>query len=175
MAYRGKYIVENINKTRIKKGLDPGSGRRGEFYKGEQRFKVNEKGNKVEIKCTSCSEFKKVKEFNYLYRKSSVCKDCYVQRENNVLTRKGEFRIVGGKRKQFRVYDEKTFMVLEKRCNDCGEMKELDQFNRNSNNNIDGRVGRCKPCSDNKRNSSGVKSPPQSKFNRRRVSSRKSK
>ena len=66
-------------------------------------------------------------------------------------------------------------MVLEKRCNDCGEMKELDQFNRNSNNNIDGRVGRCKPCSDNKRNSSGVKSPPQSKFNRRRVSSRKSK
>lgn len=135
-----------ISCTRIKKGLIPGSGRRGEFYRGEQRFKVNDKGNVVERKCTSCQEFKKIKQFTYLYRKSSVCKDCYVQRENNVLTRRGEWRTINGERTQVRVYDPKTFHVLEKRCNRCEQMLDIEEFNRNSKNNLDGRTGKCRSC-----------------------------
>ena len=136
-----------ISCTRIKKGLDPGSGRRGEHYKGEQRFKVNDRGNIIERKCTSCNEFKKVKKFTYLYRSSSVCEDCYVQLENNVLTRRGEFRKINGVRTQIRVYDTDTFHVLKKRCNTCEEMLDIDEFNRNKKNNLDGRTGRCRSCS----------------------------
>lgn len=151
---KNKLSTYCISCTRRRKGLIPGSGRRGEFYKGEQRFKVNENGNKTHIKCTTCGEFKKVKEFNYLYRSSSVCKSCFVEIPNNVLTRKGEFRIIDGKRVQVRIYDDKTFIVKEKRCNDCEEFKPIDEFTRNTNNKIDGRDGRCKSCSN--KNTSGV-------------------
>lgn len=164
---KNKLSTYCVSCTRIKKGLESGSGRRGEFYKGEQRFKVNEKGNVVERKCTTCGEFKKVKEFNYLYRSSSVCKSCFVETPNNVLTRKGEYRIIDGKRVQVRIYDDKTFIVKEKRCNDCEEFKPIDEFTRNTNNKIDGRVGRCKSCSN--KNTSGVVTKVVTKKKRNRI------
>ncbi len=129
---------------RKRDGSPIGTGRKGEVYRGKIIKKYNSLGQVVERRCTSCDQFKPVKKFQHLQRKSSVCLDCYVEIPNNKLTRKGEF--YHGKR--VRVYDEKTMKVIQKKCNRCEKMKDIDQFNKSitKSNRIDGRLPTCRSC-----------------------------
>ncbi|MHA8077846.1 hypothetical protein [Aquirufa antheringensis] len=120
-----------------------GSGKRGEIYKGRVIKKYDSLGNIVQRRCTSCDEFKTVKKF--IFRKgSSVCEDCFVEIPNNYLTRKGEYF----RGEQVRIYDPKTNNIVKKRCSNCKNFKELDEFyfDRSINSSVDKRTSRCKSC-----------------------------
>ena len=124
-----------------------GNRRLGEMYKGKIIKKFDERGTTTHVRCTSCDEFKLTKQYDYRYRNSGVCKDCFIKIPGNHLTRKGEFtKDKDGKKFQIRIYDEITYLVSHKRCSKCKTMKELDQFNKRSGDKIDGRSGICRVC-----------------------------
>jgi len=129
--------------TRKRMGLDPEGGRRGMFYKGVKRFKVNKNGNEVERRCSSCKSFKPSNDFRYKFQSSYTCKDCYSRLPNNHLTRMGEFNSTG---EQIRWYDNRTFEVTHKKCNQCDKKKERGEFTMVTKS-FDGISGKCKPCS----------------------------
>lgn len=124
-----------------------GNRRLGEMFKGKIIKKFDEIGNVTHVRCTSCDEFKLKKQYDYRYRKSGVCRDCFVKIPGNHLTRKGEFtKGKDGKRFQIRIYDEETYIVTHKRCSKCETMKELNEFNKNKNSKLDGVSGLCRVC-----------------------------
>lgn len=121
---------------------ESGKSRPGEKYKGKIIKKYDSRDVVTHNRCTSCDEFKLKKKFNYRWRGSSVCDDCYVELPNNHLTRKGEFNSKGDR---LRIYNS-NFNVTHKRCNTCFDMKELEYFHNQMSSKIDGRKGTCKGC-----------------------------
>ena len=128
--------------TRVRMGLDPDGGKRGETYKGRIIKKYNKNKNETHRRCTSCDKFHPTNDFRYKYRTSNVCKGCYIKLPNNTLTRMGEFN---SDNIQIRWYDEKTYLVTHKKCNFCDTKKSKDEFTMRTKT-IDGLSNRCKPC-----------------------------
>ena len=132
-----------VMRWRKLKGLPQGTGRKGEIYKGRIIRKYNNLGEVVERRCNSCDDFKSIKKFHNLWKKSSVCEDCYVQIPNNKLTRKGEFY----RGVRVRVYNEKTFILEKKRCSICKEILDVSEFNITRNKvSTDGLLWYCRKC-----------------------------
>lgn len=132
-----------VMRWRKLKGLPQGTGRKGEIYKGRIIRKYNNLGEVVERRCNSCDDFKSIKKFHNLWKKSSVCEDCYVQIPNNKLTRKGEFY----RGVRVRVYNEKTFILEKKRCSTCKEILDVSEFNITRNKvSTDGLLWYCRKC-----------------------------
>lgn len=116
--------------------------RRGEFRKGKRIITHNSIGNVTHRRCTNCDNLKPLNEFDKLYNKIHVCKDCFQLIPNFHPDKRGEFDKNGN---QIRIYN-KLLYVIKKVCNSCGKMKDLNDFHKNNNNRIDGRVGKCKDC-----------------------------
>ena len=133
-----KNCIDCYSSKQLKKTPD----RRGEFRKGKKIKIFNSIGNLTHRRCTNCEDLKPLNEFDNLYNKVHVCKDCYKIKPNFHPNKKGEFDKNGN---QIRVYDQ-NFFVIKKVCNNCGKMKNLNEFHKNNNNRIDGRVSKCKDC-----------------------------
>lgn len=119
---------------------------KGDWKGGVQIKKRNSNNEITHLRCTSCNQFKINSKFRYRFQGSRVCEDCYVILPNNVLTRRGEFKTINGKQVRVRLYDEKTFSVLKKRCSKCEKLLPIDLFGLNNSSPYDGRSYRCKPC-----------------------------
>jgi hypothetical protein len=131
-----------IECTRIRMGLDPEGGRRGEKYKGKIIKKYNKNGNETHRRCTSCDEFHPTNDFRYKYRTSSICKNCYVGLPNNHLSKPGEYNSENIK---VRWFDSNSFEVTHKMCNYCDKKKKRDEFTMRTKS-TDGLSNRCRPC-----------------------------
>jgi hypothetical protein len=127
-------------------------GRVGEFYRGKRIKIFNELNQVVKKRCTSCTDFKPVKDFNYPQRKGSVCIECFIELPNNVLTRRGEFRKINGVNTRIREYDPISMKLIKKRCSTCEDLKPVEDFNtRNSGGRIDHYSGSCRNCNNERR------------------------
>jgi hypothetical protein len=139
-------IVNRCIDCSTKKRLNHSPRRRGEYYKGEKIKKFNSLGSVTERRCTQCKEFKPIKKFNYLYRSTSVCETCFKILPNSKnLKPKGQFY----KGVQIRYFD-KNMYVIRKKCSECNIVRPINSFSKNNSNKLDGRVGKCKICSNNK-------------------------